>query len=113
MGYPISTAQGLSTGAYTKTANLITGRNQFLQKGRIQLWAKGSAIGMNLSVVVGGVAIMDDLAVPSIGTTGTLSTNDNAIIDKVVAGGVAEFYLRNTTAGGLTMDYILAFTPMK
>jgi len=113
MGYPISTAQGLSTAAYTKTANLITGRNQFLSKGRLQVYARGSAIGMNITVSVGGVALMDDLAVPSIGTTGGLSTNDNAVIDQVVAGGVAELYLRNTTAGALTMDYIVTFTPMK
>jgi len=113
MGYPIATEQGLSTAAYTKTANLITGRNQFLQKGRLQLWAKGSAIGMRISAIVGGVALMDDLVVPSIGTTGSLSTNDNAIIDQVIAGGVAELYLRNTTAGALTTDYILTFTPMK
>jgi hypothetical protein len=113
MGYPIYTAQGLSTGAYTKTANLITGRNQFLGKGRLQVWAKGSAIGMNISIAIGGVAIMDDLPVPSIGTTGTLSTNDNAIIDQVVAGGVAELYFRNTTVGALTMDALVTFTPMK
>lgn len=113
MGYPIYTTQGLSTGAYTKTANLITGRNQFLGKGRLQLYAKGSAIGMNISVAVGGVALMDDLAVPAIGTTGSLSTNDNAVIDQVVAGGVAELYFRNTTAGALTMDAIVVFTPMK
>lgn len=113
MGYPIYTNQGLSTAAYTKTANLITGRNQFLGKGRLQVWAKGSAIGMNIQVAVGGVALMDDLPVPSIGTTGSLSTNDNAIIDQVVAGGVAELYLRNTTVGALTMDIIVTFTPMK
>lgn len=113
MGYPIYTTQGLSTGAYTKTANLVTGRNQFVGKGRLQLYAKGSAIGMNISVSVGGVALMDDLPVPSIGTTGTLSTNDNAIIDQVVAGGVAELYLRNTTVGALTTDVLLVFTPMK
>lgn len=113
MGYPIYTNQALSTAAYTKTANLISGRNQFLGKGRLQVFAKGSAVGMNIQVAVGGVSLMDDLPVPSIGTTGTLSTNDNAVIDQVVAGGVAELYLRNTTAGALTMDIIVNFTPMK
>jgi hypothetical protein len=113
MGYPIYTTQGLSTGAYTKSANLITGRNQFLQKGRIQVFARGSAIGMNLILNVGGVALIDDLPVTFIGTTGALSTQDHAIVDQVVAGGVAEFYSRNTTVGALTTDVQIIYTPMK
>ena len=35
MAILIASAMTLSTAAYTKTANLITGRNQFLGKGRI------------------------------------------------------------------------------
>ena len=112
MAIPISTAMTLSTGAYTKTANLIVGRNQFLQKGRIQVIAKGSAIGMNLSVSIGGVPLCDDLALPFIGTTGTINVKDNIVIDQVIAGGTAEMYLRNTTVGALTTDYAVYFTPM-
>jgi len=112
MAYPIGTAQALSTAAYTKSANLVGGRNQFLGKGRIQVVARGSAAGMNLILNVGGVALIDDLAVPYIGTTGALSIKDHIVLDQVVAGGVAEFYLRNTTAGALTMDYQILFTPM-
>lgn len=113
MGYPISTGVTVSTAAYTKSANLITNRNQFLQKGRLQVFALGSAIGMNMTINVGGVAIADDLAIVPFGTTGTLDINRHIIVDQVVAGGVAEFFLRNTTVGALTTDYIVLFTPMK
>jgi hypothetical protein len=113
MGYPIATDQGLSTGAYTKSANLVVNRNQFLPKGRMILVARGSAIGMRATVNVGGVALCDDLVIPYIGTTGALSTKDHVILDQVVAGGVCEFFLRNTTVGALTTDFILLFEPMK
>ena len=115
MGYVIASGQGADTSvaAYGKSANLITGRNQFLPKGRLQLFARGSAIGTRLSLSVGGVSLVDDVTTPSIGTTGAMSTNDNGVIDQVVAGGVCEFYIRNTTVGALTCDYLIVFTPMK
>lgn len=113
MGYPIATGVTLSTGAYTKTSNLITNRNQFLPKGRLQVFALGSAIGMNITINIGGVTICDDLAIVPFGTTGTLNVQSHQIVDQVVAGGVAEYFLRNTTVGALTTDYIVLFTPMK
>ena len=113
MGYPIASGMTVSTAAYTKTANLVTNRNQFLPKGRIILVARGSAIGMNATLNVGGVALCDDLALPFIGTTGALSVKDHVILDQVVAGGVCEFFLRNTTNGALTTDYAVYFEPMK
>ena len=112
MAILIASAMTLSTAAYTKTANLITGRNQFLQKGRVQVIARGSAIGNNVSVSIGGVPLMDDQALPFIGTTGALSVKDHVIIDQVIAGGTAEMYIRNTTVGPLTTDYAVYFTPM-
>jgi len=113
MGYPIASGMTVSTAAYTKTSNLVLNRNQFLPKGRIQVAARGSAIGMNLTLNVGGVALCDDLALPFIGTTGALSIKDHIIVDQVVAGGVCEVFLRNTTVGALTTDYVVYFTPTK
>jgi len=112
MAICIGSAMTLSTGAYTKTANLITGRHQFLQKGKIQVIIKGSAIGQNLSLSIGGVPLIDDQAIPFTGTTGTMSVKDNVLVDQVIAGGTAEMYIRNTTAGALTADYAVYFTPM-
>lgn len=113
MGYPIASDVTLSTGAYTKTDNLVTGRNQFLPKGTITIIARGSAIGMRTSFLVGGIAIVDDLVIPYFGTTGALDASTHIVANQAIAGGVAEFYLRNTTVGALTTDYTVLFTPTK
>jgi len=112
MAILVASGMTVSTAAYTKTADLVTGRNQYVGKGRVTLCARGSAIGMNATLNVGGVALSDDTALPFIGTTGALSVKDHVIIDQVVSGGRIEFFLRNTTAGALTTDYALYFTPM-
>jgi len=102
----------LSTAANTKTADLVTGRNQYVGKGRIQVYARGSAAGMTLTLNVGGVALMDDQVIPYFGATGGLDVNAHGIIDQVVAGGRIELFLRNTSGGALTTDYLILFTPM-
>ena len=112
MAILVASGMTANTGAYTKTADLVSGRNQYVGKGRLVVVARGSAIGMNITVNVGGVALADDLALPFIGTTGGLSVKDHLIIDQVVAGGRVECFLRNTTAGALTTDYAIYFTPM-
>ncbi len=112
MAVLVASGMTYSQAAYTKSADLITGRNQYVGKGRIQLVARGSAIGMNCTLNVGGVALADDLPLPFIGTTGAMSVKDHVIIDQVVAGGRIEFFLRNTTVGALTTDYAVYFTPM-
>ena len=101
-----------STAANTKSADLVTGRNQYVGKGVITLIAKGSAAGMNCTLNVGGVALIDDLPLPSFGATGGLSAIDSEVLTQTVAGGRVEFFLRNTTGGALTTDYIIKFTPM-
>jgi hypothetical protein len=112
-GIIVGTAQGLSTAAYTTTANLITGRNQVIGKGIIQVFARGSATGMNMSMSVGGVSLCDDQQIPFYGTTGVLDVSAHQIISQQVNGGWVEFKLRNTTVGALTTDYIITFTPTK
>jgi len=112
MAIVVNTQTALSTAANTKSADLVTGRNQYVQKGRLQLFAKGSATGMNITLNCGGVALMDDQAIPFTGTAGTLSTNDNGLVDQVVSGGRVEIFLRNTTGGALTTDILCLFTPM-
>lgn len=112
--YPIASGITFAPGAYTKTANLITGRNQFLPKGNITIIASGSVAGINCSFIVGGVAIVDDLVIPYLGSTGALDASKNIVASQAIAGGVAEFYLRNTTAtAGTTCDYTVVFTPTK
>lgn len=112
MAILIASAMTFSIAAYEKSINLITGRNQFLGKGRIQVVMLGSAIGNNLTVSIGGVPLSDDQVCPYTGTTGQMNAKDHVIIDQVIAGGTAEMYIRNTTVGGLTADYAVYFTPM-
>lgn len=113
MGYPIASGYTVSTAAYSKTANLVTNRNQFLPKGRIILVCRGSAIGQNVTLNVGGVSLADDVPMCYNGATGGLSMKDHVMIDQVISGGVCEFFIRNTTAGALTTDYVVYFEPMK
>lgn len=112
MAIVVGSNNSLSTAANTKTADLITGRNQYVGKGRLQLFARGSATGMNITLNCGGVALMDDNAIPFFGAAGSLDVNAHGIVDQVVAGGRVELFLRNTTGGALTTDYLVLFTPM-
>ena len=115
MAIIVASGTTLSTGANTKTADLVTGRNQYVGKGRLQLVAKASAAaatGMLVTLNCGGVALADDSRIPYCGTTGTISVKDNIMVDQVVAGGRVELFLRNDSGGALTTDYIIYFTPM-
>jgi len=112
MAVLIGSAMTLSTAAYTKTADLITGTYQFVGKGKITLVGRGSAVGMNVTLLVGGIAIIQDQPIPYFGATGALSVNDHVVASQVMNGGRIEFYLRNTSAGALTTDYAIYFEPM-
>lgn len=115
MAITIASANTVSLATGVKTADQVTGRNQYVGKGRIQLFAKASAAaatGIRCTLNVGGVALIDDQYVTYAGSTGTLSVNDNVVIDQVVAGGRVELFFRNDSAGTLTVDYNCVFTPM-
>lgn len=102
----------ISTAANTKSADLISGRKQYIGKGKIVVVARGSAAGMNLTLNVGGVALADDLPIPYFGTTGGLSVKDHVVVEQMVAGGRVEMFLRNTSGAALTTDYAVYFTAM-
>jgi hypothetical protein len=112
MAIIVASGMALSLTTGLKSADLVTGRNQYIGKGRIQLVARGSATGMVATLNVGGVALIDDNPIPYFGATGSLSVKDHVVIDQVVAGGRVELFLRNPTGGTLTTDYALWFTPM-
>lgn len=112
MAIVVASGSAVSVAANTKSADQVTGRNQYVGKGRLQVIGKTSATGMNWTVNVNGVSLMDDQIVPYTGTAGTISVNDNVLLDQVISGGRVELFLRNTTGGALTNDYIIYFTPM-
>jgi hypothetical protein len=107
------TALSLTTGL--KSADQVTGRNQYVGKGRIQLVARASAaaaLGIRCTLNVGGVALVDDQMLPWAGTAGAMTIKDHMVIDQIVAGGRVECFFRNDSAGTLTVDYLILFTPM-
>jgi len=106
-------ASGTATSVLTgvKTADQVSGTYQFIGKGKVTLAARGSATGMNVTCLVGGIALVNDQPVPYTGTAGAISINDHIICSQSVQGGRVEFYLRNTSGGTLTTDWILLFEP--
>ena len=107
----MASGTAVSTAANTKSADLITGTYQFINRGKITLVARGSATGMNLQLSVGGVALVNDLPVPYTGTAGAISAQDHVVVSQAVSGGKVEFFLRNTTGGALTTDYLVYYEP--
>ena len=112
MSVVVASAVTVSTLTSVKTANLVSGTYEFIGKGKITLAARGSAAGMNATLTIGGVSIINDQPIPFFGATGSLSINDHIICSQMVNGGRIEFYIRNTTGGTLTTDYSLLFDPM-
>lgn len=111
MAIVVASGTAVSTAANTKSADQVSGTYQFVGKGKITLIAKGSATGMNVSLSVGGISMVNDQPIPYTGTAGTISVNDNVMASQVMAGGRIEFYLRNTTGGALTTDYLIYYEP--
>jgi len=114
MAIVVASANTLSLTTGTKSADQVTGRNQYVGKGRIQLVARASAAaatGIRATLNVGGVPLIDDQYVNFAGATGGLSVKDHMMVDQAVAGGRCELFFRNDSAGTLTVDYLLLFTP--
>lgn len=111
MAIVVASGATFSVLANVKSVDQVSGRNQYIGKGRIQLVALPSAVGMQYTLNVGGVALIDDQAIPFFGTTGGMSAKDNVVVEQAVAGGRVELFLRNTTGGTLTNDFIIYFTP--
>jgi len=113
MAIVVASGTAVSTAANTKSADQVSGTYQFIGKGKVTLVARGSATGMYLTLAVGGIGLINDLPVPYTGTAGAISVNDHVVCSQVMNGGRVEFYLRNTTGGALTTDYIILYEPTK
>jgi len=111
MAVTIVSGTTINTAANTKSADLVTGQYENVGKGKIILAALSSATGLNVTLSVGGITIINDQPIPWFGTTGTMSLSDNVITSQLLNGGKVEMFLRNTTGGALTCDYQLMFEP--
>lgn len=106
MGVLVASTTALSVAANAKSADQVSGTYQFLPfDATLSLIAKASATGLNATLVVNGVAVINDQAIPGTGTAGTISALDNDLgsID-VPAGSRVELTFRNTTGGAITVD---------
>ena len=113
MPVTIAAATTESIAAYTKSADLATGQYENVGAGKIILVALPSATGMNVTLSVGGVTLINDQPLPWFGTTGAMDLSANVVCAQQVGGGKIELFFRNTTVGAVTVDYQLMFEPTK
>lgn len=115
MGVIIASGTATSTAANTRSADQIAGTYQFLPfDAEVIVAARGSATGMNVQLFGNGQALMNDQAIPFTGTAGAISVLDHEIASfPLPAGSRVEFYLRNTTGGALTTDYLVIAEPLE
>lgn len=112
-GVTLASATTDSVAANSTETVTITPQREFIGKGVLSLSALTSATGMNITLNVGGVTLIDDQAVPFFGSTGEMDVVKNEILSQTVAGGRVELKFRNTTGGALTVDYLLSHLPTK
>jgi len=112
MAIVVASGTTVSTSANTKSADVVSGQYQHVGKGKFTLIAFASATGMKMTCAVGGVNLINDEAIPYFGTTGGMDASAHVVASQVLNGGRVELFLRNTTAGALTTDYLLLFEPM-
>jgi hypothetical protein len=115
MAIPIATSTTLSLTTGLKSGEQVSGDNQYVNRGRIQLIVKASAAaatGIRATLTCGGVILANDALVPFAGTTGTLDVNSNIMVDQMVQGGRVSLVFRNDSAGTLTVDYQLLYSLM-
>lgn len=97
----------LSVAAGATSADQVTGTFQFIPKGMLRLYARGSATGMTFSCLNNGMMIANQQAVQAFGATGSLSRMDHLTFEQSVNAGRLELYFQNPTGGALTIDFIL------
>lgn len=109
-GVIIAAASALTVNANSVSADQVSGTYQFTKPGYYTLVAKGSATGLNVSLIVGGIAVVSDQPIMFTGTAGTISVKDNVMFYHFLNGGRTELKFRNTTGGGLTVDFQLQWS---
>lgn len=109
MGVIIATGTAVSVSSNSRSSDQVAGTYQFLPfDATVTIYARCSATGMNIQFFANGQAIVNDLAIPWTGTAGAITRQDHEVSSfDLPAGSRVEFYLRNTTGGALTNDYLI------
>jgi len=103
-------ATALSVSANTTSSEQVqTSTYQFVPfTGTARIAARGSATGLNIQLAAAGQTLCNNQAIPYTGTAGAISLIDHEIVSfPVEEGSRIELRFANTTAGTLTVDYIL------
>ena len=110
MGLIIVNGTALSVAANSVSSGQIqTSTYQFIPfDGTLRFAARGSATGINASMSAAGQTLCNDQPLPYTGTAGAISILDHEIAAvPIEQGSRAELRFRNSTAGALTVDFIV------
>lgn len=110
MGLILVNGTALSVAANaTSSEQVQTSTYQFVPfSGTARLAARCSATGININLAAAGQTLCNAQPIPYTGTAGAISLLDHEVVSfPVEAGSRIELRFPNTTAGALTVDYIL------
>jgi len=98
------TGQGLSVAANTTTTNQLSGQlYEFLDRpAKVMLAATSSAVGINATLLIGGVAVINDQPISQANRFPILP--DDVVTAEKGMGRMILTY-RNTTGGALTVNW--------
>jgi len=112
MAVVVDTQSATSIAANSKSADLVSGQYEFVDKGKFILAILASATGMNVELRIGGITVIGDQPIPWTGTAGGIDISAHVMASQTLNGGRVEMFFRNTTGGALTADSILLFEPL-
>jgi len=111
MGLILVSATALGVGANATSSEQVSSSTyQFVPfTGMATLAARSSATGINVQLAAAGQTLMNNQPTPYTGTAGAISVIDHNLVEfPVEEGSRIELRFANTTAGALTVDYILS-----
>jgi len=111
MAVVVASGTTVACAANTKIGDLVSGQYQTVQKGKLTLVALASITGVNCTLSIGGVTLINDLPLAWFGATGSLDLSAHVVVSQQVLGGKIELYFRETAGGAPTVDYQLMFEP--
>ena len=92
MAVTIVSKTTFSVAANVKSADQVSGQYETVGPGKLILAGLSSATGLNVTLSIGGVTIINDQPFPWFGSTGTMSLSDNVVSSQQVAGGKVEMF---------------------
>lgn len=104
---PRMTVKDLSVAANAVSANVVSGQlYEFLsRRTKLVIAAAGSAVGLNMSVSVGGIILMNDQPISDINRFPQIPEDISLV--EIAGPGRMIITFRNTTGGALTVEAVI------